>query len=130
MAPVAELFLSIGDRLNQLTSLSFSKETLENALEMLSADMQVAIQIAGRDLQLEGITKNQTFALGLRDRPAREILVEVLRLANPDREATGPADPRQKLVYVIRNDAILVTTRRAATGRGENLPEVFRDTQQ
>lgn len=118
--------LSSADRLNQLTSLSFPKETLEKALEMLAANIQVPIQIAGRDLQLEGITKNQTFSLNLRDLPAREILLEVLRLANPDRAATGPADARQKLVYVVRGEEIIVTTRKAALERGENLPEVFR----
>jgi hypothetical protein len=122
---VAPSQLSIGDRFNQVTSLSFPKETLEKAVEMLAADVQVPIQIAGRDLQLEGITKNQTFSLDLRNQPANEVLVEVLRLANPDRAAAGPTDPRQKLVYVIRNDAIIVTTRKAATERGEKLPEVF-----
>jgi hypothetical protein len=118
--------LSIVERLQQATTLVFPKETLENALEVLSADVGVPIQIAGRDLQLEGITKNQTFALDLRNRPAEGILVEILRRANPDREATGPADPRQKLVYVLRDDAVIVTTRSAATQRGEELPEVFR----
>jgi hypothetical protein len=124
--------LSITDRLNQVTTLSFPKETLEKALEMLAADLKIRIQIAGRDLQLEGITKNQTLSLDVRNRPAGEILVEVLLRANPDRTATGAADPRQKLVYVIRpskeelSHAVIVTTRTAATQRGEELPEVFR----
>ncbi|MDZ4657397.1 MAG: hypothetical protein SH868_07430 [Bythopirellula sp.] len=122
--------LSISDQLNKVTTLSFPKETLEKALEMLAADLEISIRIAGRDLQLEGITKNQTLSLDLRDRPASEILVEVLRRANPDREATSAADPQQKLVYVIRDDAIIVTTRKAATERGEELPEVFRVPEQ
>src|SRR5262249_45337670 len=50
----------------------------------------------------------------LRDRPAGEMLREVLKLANPD----------GKLVYVIRRreggpEAIFVTTRAAAAKRGE-----------
>ena len=118
--------LSITDRLNQVTTLSFPKETLEKALEMLATDLKIRIQIAGRDLQLEGITKNQTLSLDLRNRPAGEILVEVLLRANPDRTATGAADPRQKLVYVIRDESVIVTTRTAATQRGEELPKVFR----
>ncbi len=123
---------SVADRLNQVTTLAFPKETLEKALEMLAVDLKIPIQIAGRDLQLEGITKNQTLSLDLGDRPGSEILVEVLRRANPDRTATGPADPRQKLVYLIRQsqanqpDAVIVTTRTAAKERGEELPEVFR----
>lgn len=118
--------LPLADRLRQVTTLSFPKETLENALAILAIDTTIPIQIAGRDLQLEGITRNQTFTLDMHDRPAEEILVEVLRRANPDREASGPADPRQKLVYVLRENAILVTTRAAAGQRGEELPEVFR----
>jgi hypothetical protein len=120
---------SLSNRLQQMTTLSFPKETLDNALEMLATDAKLPIQIAGRDLQLEGITKNQTFALDLHSRPAAEILVEVLRQANPDREAADARDPRQKLVYVIREDAIIVTTRAAAAQRGEELPEVFRGEQ-
>ncbi len=118
--------MPITQQLDQLTTLSFPKETLENALQTLAADLKIPIQIAGRDLQLEGITKNQTLKLDLHDRPSGEILVELLRLANPDRTATGPADPRQKLVYVIRSSGIIVTTRSAAVGRGEELPAVFR----
>lgn len=117
---------SVSEQLDQVTTLSFPKETLEKALEMLAGDLKIPIQIAGRDLQLEGITKNQTLSLDLRERPSREILVEILRQANPDRTATSASDPRQKLVYVIRGDAIIVTTRSAAAQRSEELPEVFR----
>ena len=113
-------------QLDQVTTLSFPKETLENALQILADDLKIPIQIAGRDLQLEGITKNQTLTLDQRDRPAPEILVELLRLANPDKGATGPDDPRQKLVFVIRDGSVIVTTRSAAASRGEELPEVFR----
>jgi hypothetical protein len=51
--------------------------------------------------------------------------VELLRRANPDKEATGPADPRQKLVYVIQEGRIVVTTRSAAVRDGLELPKVF-----
>jgi hypothetical protein len=116
---------SLSEQLRQVTTLSFPRETLENALKMLAADTKLPIQIAGRDLQLEGITKNQTFALDVRNRPVEEVLVEVLRRANPDRDAAGPDDPRQKLVYVIGEGGIIVTTRAAAAERAEDLPKVF-----
>ena len=117
--------------LQQVTSLAFQKETLQTALEMLSEDIGVAIRIAGGDLQLEGITKNQSLGLDLRDRPAAEILLEVLLKANPDRTATGPDDPKQKLVYTINESAdergvVNVTTRSAAQKRGDKLPAVFK----
>ena len=122
---------TLAERLQQPTSLVFPKETLQKALEILSEDLNVPIQIAGGDLQLEGITKNQSLAIDLRDRPAGEILLAVLLRANPDRTASGPADVKQKLVYVIRESsgdqpsAIVVTTRSAAERRGEKLPDVF-----
>jgi hypothetical protein len=57
--------------------------------------------------------------------------VQVLRLANPDKEATGPADTRQKLVYIIEHKAdkteqIVITTRTRAAERHDELPIVFR----
>jgi hypothetical protein len=122
---------TISQRLQQTTSLVFPKETLQRALEILSEDIGVPIEIAGRDLQLEGITRNQSLGLDLRDRPAAEVLLVVLERANPDRTASGPRDVKQKLVYVVREPigqrpgAIVVTTRAAAGRRGDKLPAVF-----
>lgn len=123
---------SLAEKLAGKTSLSFTKESLEQAVALLAEDMGVEIVIVGGDLQLDGITKNQSLGLDLRDRPAGEILVEILLRANPDRQATGPADPRQKLVYVVEPtttgaaERIIVTTRTAAAKRGDRLPEPFR----
>jgi len=122
---------TLAQRLQQTTSLVFPKETLQKALEILSADLGLPLRIAGRDLQLEGITKNQSLGIDLRDRLAAEILLEILLRANPDRTASGPTDAKQKLVYVLREavegerGAIVVTTRSAARRRGEKLPAVF-----
>ena len=82
------------------------------------------------DLQVEGITKNQSFSIDVSNRPATEILVEILRLANPDKSATGADDPRQKLVYFMEadetgNEVVIVTTRKAAMERGVQLPAEF-----
>ena len=60
---------TIAEKLAQETSMSFPKDTLEQALALLSADIEVPIEIAGRDLQLEGITKNQI----VWHRPARPV---------------------------------------------------------
>jgi hypothetical protein len=122
---------SVAERLQKRTSLRFPSDTLEAALDMLAQDVGVEIILSGRDLQLEGITKNQSFGLDLRDRPAQEILVEILRLANPDKSASGPSDERQKLVYVVKPrepgqpDAVFITTRSQARQRGDRLPDVF-----
>ncbi len=121
----------VHDRLAKVTSLRFSKDTLEAALEQLSQDIGVPIVIRGPDLQADGITKNQSFGIDIADKPAGEILVEILRLANPDKEATSLADVRQKLVYVIepgpdKTELIVVTTRSRAKERRTELPAAFR----
>jgi hypothetical protein len=125
---------SVRERLQKKTSLRFTKDTLEAALKMLADDIGIEIVIRGPDLQLDGITKNQSFGIDLSDKPAEEILVQILRLANPDKTATGPADPKQKLVYVVQPkspggpDIVFVTTRAAAKKRGDSLPAAFQPT--
>jgi hypothetical protein len=122
---------SVRERLQLRTSLRFTKDTLEAALKMLADDVGVEIIIRGSDLQLDGITKNQSFGIDLADEPAEEILTQILRLANPDKTASGPSDPKQKLVYVVQPktsggpEVVFVTTREAAKKRGETLPAVF-----
>lgn len=121
---------TLAERLQTTTSLSFARDTLETALQALSEDTGIEIELVGADLQLDGITKNQSFGLDLHDQSAAEILVAILRQANPDKTATSPADPKQKLVYVVVNkpdgeQSIKVTTRSQAEKRGETLPRVF-----
>ncbi len=123
---------SVRARLQRDTSLRFARDTLEAALEQLAQDTGMEIVIRGADLQAEGITKNQSFGIDIENKPAADILLEILRLANPDKTATGPSDVRQKLVYVIApsrpdgSEQIVVTTRAAAAQRGDDLPAVFR----
>jgi hypothetical protein len=113
--------VDVAAALAKRTSLSFPRDTLEKSLEMLSKDIGVEIIIMGSDLQLDGITKNQSFSLDERDQPAGEILLKILKLANSD----------GKLVYVIKPKsaggppALFVTTRAAVKKRGESLPAVF-----
>ena len=121
----------VRDRLAKVTSLRFSKDTLEAALEQLSQDIGVAIVIRGSDLQADGITKNQSFGIDISNKSAEQVLIEILRLANPDKEATGPTDPRQKLVYLVeqgsdKTEQIVVTTRGRAKERRKELPAAFR----
>jgi hypothetical protein len=81
-------------------------------------------------LQADGITKNQQFGIDVENKPAEEILIEVLRLANPDKTAISASDEKQKLVYVMERgkdggEQIVVTTRAAAMARGDELPAAF-----
>jgi serine/threonine protein kinase len=105
------------EALKQKISLSFPRDTLEKSMELLGKEIDTEVIILGSDLQLEGITKNQSFGLDERDKPAEEILRTVLNKANPD----------GKLVYVIKpkdggKDVIFITTRAAVEKRGDKLP--------
>jgi hypothetical protein len=117
-APVDRVEAEVG--LDRVTTLAFPRDTLEHSLELLAAEIGVAIVIEGADLQSEGITKNQSFTLDQRDKPAREILLTILRLA----------DQSGKLVYVVRADrnggeSIHITTRTGAARRSEPLGAGF-----
>jgi hypothetical protein len=103
----------VAARLRNRMSLVFAKETLEKSIQMIAEEIGVPIEIRGPDLQLEGITKNQSFALEERDRPAEAILLTIL----------AKADPAGRLVYVIRREgdveSVEITTKAAAANRGE-----------
>jgi hypothetical protein len=129
---------TLDERLAARMSLTFPRESLERALELWSAEAGVAAVIDGPAFEAAGITRNQSVELDLRDRPAGEVLVEILRRANPDRTATSAADSRQSVVYIVESAAtgnaaadgvggsrIIVTTRAAAAERGQPLPTVF-----
>jgi hypothetical protein len=129
--PVVATPMTLKDRLAKVTSLKFAKDTLETSLEQLSQDIGAPIVIRGPDLQADGITKNQSFGIDLAGKPASEILVEILRLANPDKSATAPNDKRQMLVYIIetkpdKTEQIVITTRAKAAERKDELPAPFR----
>jgi hypothetical protein len=131
-APRSTSPMGARERLQRVTSLVFARDTLEAALGQLADDIGVEIVIRGGDLQSEGITKNQSFRIEMVDEPAEQILVEILRLANPDKTVSRPSDDRQKLVYVVasplgaKRGQIIVTTRARAAERGDELPAVFR----
>ena len=107
------------EKLARRITLTFTRDTLEKSIQMLAEETGLPMEILGGDLQLEGITKNQSFGLDERDKPAEEILRRILANSNPD----------GKLVYVIRTkdgmETLEITTRAAAAKRGDTLPPGF-----
>jgi len=134
--------LTLEEMLQRPMSVSFDQESLEFAIQTVVEQFQQSlpegselppVRIVGSDLQKMGITQNQQIRNFARvDTTLRNVLTDLLVEANPDRTAVGPGDPKQSLVWVIAGDpdrsseqAILITTRQAATGRYE-LPSEFR----
>jgi hypothetical protein len=112
---------TVAEKLQKKMSLAFARDTLEKSMEMLATEIGVPIEILGGDLQLEGITKNQSFSLEEKDKTAEQILLAIFAKANPD----------GKLVYIIKPkepggaDMIFITTRGAAEKRKDQLPQIF-----
>lgn len=108
-------------KLQKKMSLTFAKDTLEKSIQMVSDEAGVPMEIFGPDLQLEGITKNQSFALDERDKTVEAVLRVILAKANPD----------GKLVFVVQKkddeELIAITTRAAVAKRGDKLPPGFEE---
>jgi hypothetical protein len=115
-AAQAEAPKTLADKLKQKYTLVFERDSLERTLELVSKDTGIPITILGGDLQLEGITKNQSFGLDEKDKPVFEIIKVILKKSNLD----------GKLVYVIRNEGgkegLFVTTKAGVAKRGEKIP--------
>jgi hypothetical protein len=107
---------TLADRLKQKYTLTFDRDSLDRTLALISQDTGIPIRIEGGDLQLEGITQNQSFGLDEKDKPVFEILKTIMKKANPD----------GKLIYVFQKrdgvETVVVTTRAAAAKRGDAIP--------
>ncbi len=109
------------DALQYKMSLQFDRNALDFTMGMISEEIGIPIEIIGPDLQLEGITKNQSFGLAEPEQTVDELLRKIFAKANPD----------GKLVYQVKPkapggpDIIFVTTRAAVEKRKEKLPDVF-----
>ena len=128
--PPPQMELSFEQQLIKKASLSFDQDNLRSAIRQLSKESGIAIKIIGQDLELEGITQNQSFGISLMQQPMETILVEILKVANPVKNASL-TDDSQKLIYVIKrnetekNPTIWITTRAAAASRGDSIPHIF-----
>lgn len=108
--------VTIADKLKQNYTLFFDRDSLDRTMNVISEQTGIPIRIEGGDLQLEGITKNQSFGLDEKDKPVFEVLKVILKKANPD----------GKLIYVIEKkngqETLVITTRTAAKKRGDAVP--------
>jgi hypothetical protein len=120
--------ISVDERLDRTMSLVVPRESLHASLGMLADELGVTIDIVGGDLEDEGITRNQSISVDVREGSGRAILETILRSADSD----------GRLVYVVheadvyeadgqdgasgdRRAEIVVTTRAAAASRGDTI---------
>jgi len=93
---------------DQTVTITSTKDTLEAYIRLLAHLSGVPITINVSALQMEGITKNQSFGLDERDQPARNVLEAIL----------AKADTQGRLRAILRatddgKTAIDITTRQA-----------------
>lgn len=107
------------EKMKKKMTLSFTKDNLERSIQMVSDEAGVPMEILGGDLQLEGITKNQSFSLDERDKTVDDVLRVILAKSNSD----------GKLVYIVQEkdgeEWVAITTRAAVAKRGDKLPPGF-----
>lgn len=125
-----------------VTSMSFEAQSLEFAIQDVAKDVnetlkglpfEFKIKILGEDLQLDGITRNQTVRDFMhKDKTVGDILTAMVMKANSP-AAPDPSSPAQKLLWVIDKDPedpskpiVLVTTRAASEKKKFTLPMQFR----
>ena len=135
---------SLDELLKTKRSIDIVSQDLINCIEVFKNEINddfgnlsfpFDIKLLGNDLRADGITQNQRISdFSRTDKPVSVILTDMLFQANPDKNATGPKDPRCKLVWVIAEDPnqpgqeiILITTRTAAKNKGWELPPDFQE---
>jgi hypothetical protein len=141
--PAKPVIKDIHDLLSQRYSISFPQEALDAAMRQVATEVRDSaselpfpfdIKILGTDLQLNGITQNQSIRdFEGRDKSLAEILTAMVMKANPITTVKAPNEADQKLIWVVGPDPadpskniILITTRDAAAQKNYTLPEVFK----
>ena len=110
---------SAAEKIAAKINLTFPKESLDRAMELWAGEVGVKVVLLGTDMMAEGITKNQPInEFNEKGVAAEDILLKILKIASP----------QGKLVYVLKPESpegevvVQITTRTAATARGDKLP--------
>lgn len=86
--------------LDQEVNLSVDRISTEQALVRVAGEIGLTLEIQRKELQKQGISKNQSFAIDLRDVPARQALHAILL----------KGDSKGRLAYFVREDGTIVVT--------------------
>jgi len=99
----------------------------------LASNGKLKIEILSKDLQNEGITKNQRLGrLSFKNESVGQVLTAIMIQANPRTGLSTPSDEKQVLVWAPKKETkisakaiVFVTTRVGATKRKLKLPRAF-----
>ncbi len=132
--------------LDELLKRKIDFEVPQNDLNLVMADLETemktdlpglpfdfTIKILGKDLEMDGITRNQKILnFKVSAMPLEEVLTGLVRKANPVTTVKDPSELDQKLLWVVGPDpdqpdkqTILITTRKAAEAKKYTLPAPF-----
>jgi len=142
-APAKRGFKDLNELLEYKFSLSFPQQSLDFAMRDVATEVRDGnpdlpfpfdIKILGKDLEMNGITQNQSIRdFEARDKPLKEVLTALVMKANPITTVKAPNEPDQKLIWVVGPDpadptkkVILITTRDAAAAKNYELPDAFK----
>ncbi|MCO8124526.1 hypothetical protein NHH03_22495 [Stieleria sp. TO1_6] len=134
--------LTVDQMLDRPMSISFLQLSLQFAVDAVVEEFEQSLppsssmpklRIVGADLEKAGITQNQQIRnFEYENQPLRKVLTDLVLGANSDKTATGPADEKQVLIWVVHPQGkspaeteILITTRAAATAGNYVLPPEF-----
>ena len=122
--------LTLEQKLSQRKDLVIGRISLLEASRTLGQELGIPIIIQGNDLEKEGITKNQSLEIDMRNQSGRDILTQILLKADPTKTLSGPHDPKLKLIYILPkgSEEIWITTRSAASKRGDEIPAIFQSS--
>ncbi len=129
---------SYAELLTQEYDLEIGSDDMVNVVSLINEDVPTTfsnlgikfnLRILGKDLELDGITKNQRVSISIKGKTFAEVLTGIVM------SAQGSTDPtlvdKQKLIWVIGPDpdtseeTILLTTRRQAAEKKYTIPGVF-----
>jgi hypothetical protein len=133
---------SIDDLLKKKSSFEVPRNDMNLAMADLEKEVkgdspdlpfEFAIKILGKDLEAEGITRNQAIVnFKMEGAPLADILTGLVRKANPVTTVKDPSEVDQKLIWVVGPDpdkpdkqVVLITTRKAAGEKKYTLPAPF-----
>ncbi len=132
---------SIDEILESKITIGFEQESLEAALQLIAGEVtdsvlegaSVTMNINGTAFQKEGITRNQSIRSFKHEGDTlRNILMDLVRRANPVTTVQSPTEQNQKVVWLILDDPdkpgqkkIELTTRTWAVGNKATLPREF-----